>query len=312
MNTTTQALPQLDSEFIQRQRFARALQHIRTEIPAVNNILDNIPRPSRERAQMIRAIQSSDPPEIHSRPLLSPPGTNPKLSKAKNVLPIWSLSLAPAAQSGKWHVCPASTPACEAGCLGWYSGHAGMGAGDNTVRRARRRRTEALMHPDYCRATLIRLAHELETAAASGPIAVRLNTFSDIPWETVWPDLFTRPGLKNVIWYDYTKIPTRRPPACYHLTLSWTPQADRAAGEWLARGGNVAVVFGVRKPADLPRTWRGYPVLDGTASDERWQDPAGHIVGLTWRASRNWKQSCAQAQASGWVVEPATQYEAWK
>jgi hypothetical protein len=45
-------------------------------------------------------------------------------------------------------------------------------------------------------------------------------------------------------------------------------------------------------------------VLDGTASDARWTDPSGHIVGLTWKASRNWAASCRASQQSGWVVDP--------
>jgi len=310
MNTTTQALPQLDSALV-RGRFARSLGQMRAETGRVLQALDGAPLGSTGRRTLIQAIRRMKP-EHFSQPLLSPPGTNPKLSKASGIMPIWSLSLAPAAQSGRWHVCPASTPACEAGCLGWYSGHSGMTAGDNPVRRARRRRTEALMEPHLTGMALTVLAHELETAAASGPIAVRLNAFSDIPWERVWPELFTRPSLQSVTWYDYTKIPGRRPPRNYSLTLSWTPERDAAAGEWLRAGGRLAVVFGVRRPADLPREWRGYPVLDGTASDERWRDPPGHIVGLTWRAARGWAASCASGISAGWVVAPGASYRSWQ
>jgi len=329
--TTTLALPQLTATQAARQAFAQAMKGLQHWSIQASHELDLAPLRSRARQRLVRAcrtfmgqIHSFDSPNEPLRgPLLSAPGSNPKLTKGVQV-PIWSLSLAPAAQSGHWHVCPGSTPACEAGCLGWYSGHSGMTLGDNAVRRARRARTGALMNPATQLPALIVLGHELQTAASwarysggrpsrkrpgfvgAGQIAVRLNAFSDIPWETAWPALFNDPLLTNVLWYDYTKLPGRRPPANYRLTMSWTPELDRMAGTWLESGRNVAMVFGVRRPQDLPRQWRGWPVLDGTASDARWADPSGHIVGLTWKASRNWASSCRAAQASGWVVDPSS------
>lgn len=315
MTTTTVALPQLSSTVTARQAFAQAMKGLQHNTIQASQELDFAPLRTRARQRLVRAcrtfmgqIHTPDSPiEPLRGSMLSAPGSNPKLSKGVQV-PIWSLSLAPAAQSEHWHVCPGSTAACEAGCLGWYSGHSGMTLGDNAVRRARRARTGALMNPATQLPALILLGHELQTAAhqAQGQIGVRLNAFSDIPWETAWPGLFHDPLLKNVLWYDYTKLPGRRPPANYRLTMSWTPELDRVAGTWLQNGRNVAMVFGVRRAQDLPRQWRGWPVLDGTASDARWADPAGHIVGLTWKASRNWKSSCLAAQASGWVVDPCS------
>lgn len=312
--TTTIALSQLDIDTGARRAFSQAMRELQLNAVQACALLATAPLGTSARRRLIqdcRAVLGSSRMQPGTStalrgPLLTSPVANPKLAKDSQV-PIWSLSLAPAAQSGQWHVCPGSTPACEAGCLGWYSGHSGMTLGDNPVRRARRARTRALMDSQTQLSALILLRHELQTAAdrAQGQIAVRLNAFSDIPWEQVWPALFHDPVLANVLWYDYTKLPNRRPPKNYRLTLSWTPQLDRAAGDWLSRGHTVAMVFGVRRPQDLPGHWRGWPVLDGTASDARWTDPAGHIVGLTWKASRNWAASCQAAQQSGWVVDPS-------
>lgn len=311
--STTIALSQLSPDSSARRAFAQAMRELQLKAIRADAVLATAPLGTSARRRLIhdcRAVLGASrmqPGTVAALrgPLLTSPVANPKLAKDSQV-PIWSLSLAPAAQSGEWHVCPGSTPACEAGCLGWYSGHSGMTLGDNPVRRARRARTRALMDSGTQLYALILLRHELQTAAdrAGGQIAVRLNAFSDIPWETAWPALFNDPVLADVLWYDYTKLPGRRPPKNYRLTMSWTPQLDRAAGDWLSQGHNVAMVFGVRRPEDLPRQWRGWPVLDGTVSDARWTDPAGHIVGLTWKASRNWAASCQAAQVSGWVVDP--------
>ena len=56
------------------------------------------------------------------------------------------------------------------------------------------------------------------------------------------------------------------------------------------------MVFSTNKGEDLPATWLGIPVLDGTVTDDRTTDKAGHIVGL--RALGG-----ARRDSSGFVVQ---------
>ena len=104
--------------------------------------------------------------------------------------------------------------------------------------------------------------------------AVRLNGTSDIPFENQLPDLFT--DFADVQFYDYTKRPGRVTPANYSLTFSRSETNEKVAWQELGRGLNMAVVFEA-----LPSRYGGAPVLDGTLTDLRFLDPAGHIVGLT-------------------------------
>jgi hypothetical protein len=42
----------------------------------------------------------------------------------------------------------------------------------------------------------------------------------------------------------------------------------------LEQGTRIAVVT----DAELPQTFRGWPVIDGDTSDERWKDPVGIVT----------------------------------
>ena len=56
---------------------------------------------------------------------------------------------------------------------------------------------------------------------------------------------------------------------------------DKEAKSFLEAGGNVAVVFAVKKDAPLPATFWGYPVFDGDKRDWRFLDPTTpHIIGV--------------------------------
>jgi len=213
---------------------------------------------------------------IHA-PILTPPSANPKLGKSGT----YGLSLAAASLSGSWNVCRYSTAGCRGVCLE----SAGKGALDS-VQRARIYRTRLLgSHPElFIRA----LCDELRKALGRRPldslgrrrgrVPVRLNVLSDLPYEKFAPALFTDPSLRACQWYDYSKNPSRVPPANYHLTFSASERTTdlvAAAGHY----GTVAVVFSTRRGAPLPASWEGLPVHDGDVSDSRWRDAAG-IVGL--------------------------------
>jgi hypothetical protein len=227
---------------------------------------------------------------------LSPMASNAKTRQKLDEFKIEGviLYLAPADLSG-WDVCAWRSLGCTDGCLN-TSGH-GQISGPLTMERleahhvhgARIRKTRELMTNRV--ATLARIDQELTNlerrAARKGYQAVaRLNGTSDIGWEGFRIDgasLMDR--HPSVTFYDYTKSRRRalraasgdRWPANYHLTYSAdenTSDADIAA---LTRAGvNVAVVFA----GELPGTYLGAPVIDGTSHDFRYRDPRGVIVGL--------------------------------
>jgi hypothetical protein len=114
--------------------------------------------------------------------------------------------------------------------------------------------------------------------------------------------------------YDYTKLHNRAGwiRENYYVTFSYDGTNLREALRVLEAGNNVAVVFYDNTPGakcgkaahrqQLPKTWQGYPVIDGTITDWRPEDPRGVVVGLkllakTWQ-SRNDEDSLAYAMGS--------------
>jgi len=202
------------------------------------------------------------------------------------------LYLAPSTVSGR-NVCAFASPACSAECL--YS--AGRGAFSN-VQRSRVEKTRAYFANKA--AFLSTLGDNIASLIAKSTKsqmrpAVRLNGTSDIAWE--------RSGLMDqfpaVPFYDYTKNPLRfaqflngKLPSNYRLTFSRSETNEAQCLEFLARGGNVSVVF--RKC--LPKTWKGYPVVNGDETDLRFLDPKGVVVGLVAKGK-------AKADVSGFVVD---------
>lgn len=120
---------------------------------------------------------------------------------------------------------------------------------------------------------------------------VRLNVYSDVPWELVFPDLFR--AIPDLQFYDYTKVPGRDPIRegvdNYDLTFSFSGRNMGDVEDELAAGRRVAAVFFNEEKRfkhldrwPLPTRWAGVPVVDGTISDARPFDPAGSCVGLRW------------------------------
>jgi hypothetical protein len=96
---------------------------------------------------------------------------------------------------------------------------------------------------------------------------VRLNTFSDLPWEDLAPWLFEAfaPDRESpVTFYDYTKLPGRGPSASpvgnYDITFSFSGRNQKDCWDELVRGTRLAVVF-----AGNDRPMHGDKVL--------WPDP---------------------------------------
>lgn len=198
------------------------------------------------------------------------------------------LYLAPAKISG-FEVCAKRSNGCTKACL--YT--SGRGAFNN-VQASRINKTRWFFED---RASFMaRIVADIEyverRAAREGLTpAIRLNGTSDLPWEKI---RCVRDGVeyRNVMlafphiqFYDYTKIPGRTSAINlpnYHLTFSLAENNDDDAFTAIEQGYNVAVVLNLKKTADKPKTWKGYPVVDGDDSDVRFFDPkGGHVVALT-------------------------------
>ena len=194
------------------------------------------------------------------------------------------MHFAPAFLSG-FNVCPMASLGCAAACLNT----AGRGV-YAMVQQARIARTLRFFNDreTFMSDLVTEVAKAAKSAKRAGLIPVfRLNGTSDIRWETV---PVVRDGVKyanimlafaDLTFYDYTKIGNRKGlPSNYTLTFSRSEDNHADVNAWLQNGGNVAVVFGVKKGKPLPTEHMGYTVVDGDLSDLRFLDGKNVIVGL--------------------------------
>ena len=240
------------------------------------------------------------------RRLLADGDDNTKLAKSNRLrrYRTFGLSLAPAKTSGR-QVCPKSSPGCRESCI-FVSGFAQVFEQINLIRTAKthlwfeqREMFEKILRQDLDR------VRGYAAKLGKKPV-VRLNVFSDIPWERVAPWIFEE--YCTPIYYDYTKILARvkdpyLPPE-YDLTFSRSETNDEEVAEALARKKRVAVVFKIK-----PRQWRklrprvlrvggrDYRVVDGDRHDLRFLDPEGVVVGLYAKGS-------GRKDSTGFVLEP--------
>ena len=219
---------------------------------------------------------------LSDRPLLTQPEENVKMAKAgkKGKAVTMGLSLAQSDTSGN-NVCRWATPCCISSCVGKNGGRRWTSA-----QRGAKLRVDWLIADPSAFVSL--MAAEIDAAYKKygDELEVRLNTFSDIPWEEIVPWLFSdRP---HIMYYDYTKAPNRKPPANYHLTFSASERTkDSEVTRRVNTGENVAVVFSTTRLKELPETYADCTVIDGDLHDARWLDPRGVIVGLRAKGSMN-------------------------
>ena len=235
--------------------------------------------------------------------LTSTASANTKLRKSESsAYRVIGLALAPADSSGVLDVCPQSSEGCRAACVG--SSRVGLAAVFSAIGEARAKKTRLLKeHPAaFIDILCDEIASEEHLAAAEGrKLAVRLNTFSDILWESKKYGIPQR--FPAVQFYDYTKIPARldRVPDNYALCLSWSeePRQQASCLAALEAGHNVSVVFyedgsftgshALRQR--LPARWNGFRVHDGDTTDLRFLDPSartgrpGYVIGLRLKSA---------------------------
>jgi len=209
------------------------------------------------------------------------------------------LYLSPADAAGGPTVCPWSTESCRAVCLGETSGRMVM----DGARSARRRRTLMFHHeaPKFWSAIRREIGLVVKRATRKGALpVVRLDGTSDLDLARI-----LRSEFPEVIFYDYTKSARRvhewldtGKAGNRWLTFSRSESNEAESLAILARGGDVAVVFGTKKGEALPATWKGYRVIDGDTHDWRFLDKAeggGVVVGLRAKGA-------ARRDRSGFVV----------
>jgi hypothetical protein len=97
-------------------------------------------------------------------------------------------------------------------------------------------------------------------------------------------------------------------PANYHVTLSYSGKNESLCKKYLAKGGNVAVVFNVKDVNDFPITWNGFKVVNGDETDYRPADGNGVVVGLKWKHIAN-KENNETIKNSKFVVQVVTRPE---
>lgn len=190
------------------------------------------------------------------------------------------LYLAPSNLSG-FNVCPMAGK-CRDVCLN-TSGH---GAFSN-VQLGRINKTRWLIQePEtFLKQFINEIKNFVINCEKNGFIpCLRPNGLSDISWEnkrfegkTIF-DLFP-----NLIIYDYTKIYKRQlkflngeMPKNYHLTFSLDEDNEKQAFNILKLGGNISAVF--RKY--LPKTFKGFKVINADETDLRFLDLKNSICGL--------------------------------
>jgi len=215
--------------------------------------------------------------------------TDPNYKLKKSEIPNFGLSLAPADLSGVWNTCRYATDGCRKVCLGIVAGHNTL----SSSKRAKIWRTKLLAdHPQiFIRA----LADEIRALVVKydREILFRFNVVSDLRFERFAPQLFE---LENVRPYDYTKwkVSGRDLIGNYRLVGSFTERTtDKQLADYVNNFGSSAVVFDV-----LPKTFKGFKVVDGDLSDDRTSSKeVGVVVGLTAKGS-------AVNDASGFVQRP--------
>jgi len=194
--------------------------------------------------------------------------------------------LAPAFLSGR-NVCPMHTEHCAKSCLA-FSGRAKIYK--EKITNARIKKTNLFFDQreffsKWCVAEITRYKKYAEKKGME--FSVRLNGTSDINPETIKvndKNIFEL--FPDVQFYDYTKVfnrirLTEKYPN-YNLTYSYSGENWLNCEIALIQNVNVSAVF-----EKVPKTFRGFKVINGDISDVRYKDEKGVIVGLKYKKTSN-------------------------
>jgi hypothetical protein len=109
-----------------------------------------------------------------------------------------------------------------------------------------------------------------------------VNISDDVRWELLAPGLFEL----GVPGYAYTKHSMLQRPGRENLSVVYSAHEATSVGKiaaYLQAGLRVAVVLDIPK-GTMVSEWNGMPVVNGDLTDDLYQHPAGHIVGLVSKA----------------------------
>ena len=211
--------------------------------------------------------------------LLSKGSTNAKTSK--NDADTYILYLAPNNQnSKKINICPKASKGCAAACL--FS--AGRGAFSNVI-NSRVNKTEYFLHDK--KTFINQLAKELmkidkKASKQVNQTLIRLNGTSDLDFIYLLKKYanFDISNYQNLHFYDYTKILGKVKKYSnnknYTLTFSRAEDNENEIFQAVKYGANVSAVF----TGDLPKSYKGIPVVDGDKTDNEMLKFKSFILGL--------------------------------
>jgi hypothetical protein len=252
---------------------------------------------------------------VHRIPkLLGGPASNAKIRKNRGCVSRY-LAMLPHKLGGHGNLCPHASPGCIDLCLNISGMSYGNWGAAHMILRGRLARTRLYFEQ---RDVFMAMWHiEMQAAMRQCqrenlPLYLRPNLISDLDWWRKHPEMFSPylgPTLKMI---DYTKdvkkyqrfVDGKYMPG-YHLTFSRSEKNEADCVRFLSQGGTVAAVFDTTYShahhyyAPLPRTWKGFPVIDGDINDQRYLDPQGVVVGLRAKG----KARRPEARDSGFVVQ---------
>jgi hypothetical protein len=241
-----------------------------------------------------------------NRPLLST--NNSKTIKGEKLgYMTFILYMSPYTANSKGiNICSHASTGCAEVCLVG----SGLGGIYDIVKQGRLNKTEYFLKDRL--AFLHKLANEIAEIKRikkdKAIVTIRLNGTSDLPYEKY--RVFE--GGKNIFelfpdtqFYDYTKNHLRFRkvlPDNYHLTFSRSETNEAKAIELLKNGYNVAMVFD-----KLPKTYKGFEVINGDLDDLRFLDKKNVIVGLKYKSNTGTggKERNLEAFKSGFVLKTA-------
>lgn len=198
----------------------------------------------------------------------------------------YCIYLAPSNMSG-YKVCPNDTY-CKQFCLNASGNNKAdilaRGVENSRINQSRVKKTKLFYENRemFMAIMVMEILKEKERAEKNGmDFAIRINGTSDLS-----PEIFKYQG-KNILelfpqiqFYDYTKMPNRiklmQKYKNYDLTFSFNGHNWNECAEFMSHGGKAAVVF----EGNLPKSYRGFEVVDGNQYDMRYLDPSGTIIGL--------------------------------
>ena len=223
-----------------------------------------------------------------------------KLDKASR--PNIGLTLSPHKEAKRFlpgiNTCKGAVPSCIFACVGAKCGQGTL----RTSEIARIGRTVALfLHYEHTFRLIVDEAQKVITRASKKGlrVAFRVNVASDLAWLAG-----ALAAVLNCDFYDYTAVPEHlelRDGVRRILSYKGNNMPDIMTA--LSRGHGVAIVADIGKDDPKPKTWRGYPAIDGDL-DDLWIDriPANHegfVVFLYLKGNRKQKH---ESRRSGFAL----------